>query len=126
MPLAAPVCASRYYQRWTGADPSRAALLEILVGQPLDRLDFDAALARELGAGLPLERAMRRLRNLLVCALLRRDLEGRAELAEVVATMTGFADFAIRTQLACAMAELVAIHGVPTGAVQNFGPSSFA
>ena len=116
MTPAAPVCASRFYQRWTAADPARLAQLDALVEQPLAALDFEQALARQLGAGLPPVRAMRRLRNLLVCALARRDLEGSADLAEVVATMSGFADFAIRTQLASVMDELVALHGTPVGA----------
>ena len=110
-----PVSASRYYQRWSAADPSRPALLDAVVGAPLSTLDLNAALALQGGAGLPLPRAMRRLRNLLVCALVRRDLEGAADLAEVVDTMTGFADFAIRTHQDALMAELVAAHGMPIG-----------
>jgi glutamate-ammonia-ligase adenylyltransferase len=58
---------------------------------------------------------MRRLRNLLVCGLIRRDLEGKANLAEVVETMTRFADFAIARHLDALMAEQVAAHGTPTG-----------
>ncbi len=107
--------ASRFYQRWLAADPARAGAIDALVGAPLDTLDLDAALAREGASGLPLPRAMRRLRNLLVCGLIRRDLDGQADLAEVVATMTGFADFAIRTQQEALMAEMVASHGMPTG-----------
>jgi len=107
--------ASRFYQRWLAADPARGAAIDALVQAPLCHLDLDAALAREGAGGLPLGRALRRLRNLLVCGLIRRDLDGQADLAEVVATMTAFADFAIRTQLAASMAELVASHGMPTG-----------
>jgi glutamate-ammonia-ligase adenylyltransferase len=59
---------------------------------------------------------MRRLRNLIICTLIERDLDGRADLAEVVGTMTAFADFAIRTHLDALMDELVAIHGMPVGA----------
>lgn len=107
--------ASRFYQRWLAADPGRAAALEALAHAPLSQLDLTAALAREGASGLPLPRAMRRLRNLLVCGLIRRDLDGQANLAEVVDTMTGFADFAIRTHLDALMAEMVASHGMPTG-----------
>jgi glutamate-ammonia-ligase adenylyltransferase len=108
--------ASRFYQRWLAADPGRAAQADELCQLSLDRLDLGAALAREAAAGLPLPRAMRRLRNLLVAAIIRRDLEGQADLAEVVAAMTALADFAIRTQQDALMAELVAQHGMPTGA----------
>jgi glutamate-ammonia-ligase adenylyltransferase len=109
------ISASRFYQRWLAASPSRAGAIAQLVQAPLSQLDLDAALAHEAAAGLPLPRAMRRLRNLLVCGLIRRDLEGRADLAEVVDTMTGFADFAIRILLAQLMDELVASHGMPIG-----------
>ena len=107
--------ASRFYQRWLAADPARAARIEQLVRSPLDALDLGAELAREAAPGLPQARAMRRLRNLMVCGLIRRDLDGQADLAEVVGAMTRFADFAIQTHLAQLMDELVASHGMPVG-----------
>ncbi|NNG24276.1 bifunctional [glutamate--ammonia ligase]-adenylyl-L-tyrosine phosphorylase/[glutamate--ammonia-ligase] adenylyltransferase [Telluria aromaticivorans] len=106
---------SRFLQRWLDADPARPALLEDFARLSLADADLGAALARELDAGLPLPRAMRRLRNLLVSAIIRRDLDGRATLDEVVTAMTTFADFAIRTHVAALTGELVAIHGMPTG-----------
>jgi glutamate-ammonia-ligase adenylyltransferase len=111
-----PLSASRFYQRWLGAAPERAARVEQLTHTSLARIDFDAELQREGAGGLPLERAMRRLRNLLVAGLIRRDLLGQADLAEVLACMTGFADFAIRTHARALMAEMVAAHGMPLGA----------
>jgi glutamate-ammonia-ligase adenylyltransferase len=117
MPPTSQALSSRFYQRWLDADPGRAARVEELSRLSLDRLDLGAALAHEAAAGaLPLPRALRRLRNLLVAAIIRRDLDGQADLAEVVAAMTALADFAIRTALAAAMDELVALHGMPTGA----------
>ncbi|MBC7453013.1 MAG: bifunctional [glutamate--ammonia ligase]-adenylyl-L-tyrosine phosphorylase/[glutamate--ammonia-ligase] adenylyltransferase [Massilia sp.] len=113
---AATVAASRFYQRWNAADPARAALLDEVAGAPLTGLDLAAELARQGATGLPQPRAMGRLRNLLGGAVGRGDLEGNADLAEVVDTMSGFADFAIRTQLGALMEELVATHGMPTGA----------
>ena len=107
--------ASRFYQRWLAAAPTRADAIDALVQQNLATLDLDAALAREAASGLPLARAMRRLRNLLVCGLIRRDLDGQADLAEVVACMTRFADFAIQTHLGALMADMVASHGAPIG-----------
>ena len=115
MTPATPAFASRFYQRWLAADPGRAAVLDELVRQPLSRLDFGAALARAAAPGLPPPRAMRRLRNLLVAGLVRRDLGGQADLGEVVEAMTRFADFAIQTHLAALMDEMVAAHGMPTG-----------
>ena len=120
-----PAMSSRFYQRWLAADPARAGRIETLSRLPLDKLDLKAELAHEAGEGasagpntrlLPLPRAMRRLRNLLVAAIIERDLNGQADLAEVVAAMTALADFAIRTQLAALMDEMVALHGMPFGA----------
>jgi len=107
--------ASRFFQRWRGAAPGRAEALATLAMAPLDRLDLGAALAHEGAAGLPLARAMRRLRNLLVAGLIARDLDGAATLDEVVTAMTRFADFAVQTHLAALMDELVAAHGMPIG-----------
>jgi glutamate-ammonia-ligase adenylyltransferase len=118
----APTSASRFYQRWLAAAPERAAKAEQLAQLSLAQLDFAEYLAKESmtpgnpeAPPLPTARAMRRLRNLLVCVLIRRDLEGQADLAEVVTAMTRFADFAIQTHLRELMAELVAAHGMPTG-----------
>lgn len=107
---------SRWYQRWVDAAPDRPARVAQLAQLSLARPDFGALLDSELAAGIPLPRAMRRLRNLLLAGLIRRDLDGLADLDEVVTAMTGLADFAIRTHLADLMAELVAAHGTPIGA----------
>ena len=107
--------ASRFYQRWLAAAPERAAKSDELAQLSLAQLNFADYLAKEAEGGLPLGRAMRRLRNLLVCGLIRRDLEGRADLAEVVTTMTRFADFAIQTHLAELELEMTAAHGAPIG-----------
>jgi glutamate-ammonia-ligase adenylyltransferase len=116
MTPACPPSASRFLQRWLSADPGRALELEQLTQASLAELDLEAALARQAACGLPPPRAMRRLRNLLVSGLIVRDLGGQADLAEVVAAMTRFADFAIRTHLAALMGEMVEAHGMPVGA----------
>ncbi|GAB3439954.1 bifunctional [glutamate--ammonia ligase]-adenylyl-L-tyrosine phosphorylase/[glutamate--ammonia-ligase] adenylyltransferase [Massilia solisilvae] len=69
----------------------------------------------DLAAGLSLVRAMRRLRNLLLSAIIQRDLEGQADLDEVVTAITRFADFAIQAHLAELMDDMVAAHGQPVG-----------
>jgi glutamate-ammonia-ligase adenylyltransferase len=116
-----PASASRFLQRWLGADPARAGRLAALAELSLSSLDFGAALDAEStlglhGGKLPLGRAMRRLRNLLICAIIERDLDGRADLDEVVTAMSRFADFAVQSHLAELMAEMTASHGVPIGA----------
>jgi glutamate-ammonia-ligase adenylyltransferase len=116
----APASASRFLQRWLGADPARAGRLAALAELSLSSLDFGAALAAQStgaqnGETLPLGRAMRRLRNLLICAIIERDLAGRADLDEVVTAMSRFADFAVQSHLAELMTEMTAVHGVPIG-----------
>jgi glutamate-ammonia-ligase adenylyltransferase len=116
-----PASASRFLQRWLGADPARAGRLAALAELSLSSLDFGAALDAEStlgphGGKLPLGRAMRRLRNLLICAIIERDLDGRADLDEVVTAMSRFADFAVQSHLACLTSEMTASHGVPIGA----------
>jgi glutamate-ammonia-ligase adenylyltransferase len=110
-----PVTASRFVARWLGAAPERAAQLADLSAVSLAGADFQMLLEGELAKGLPLERAMRRVRNLLISTIVARDLGGQADLAEVVTAMTAFADFAIQTHVASLMAELVAAHGMPVG-----------
>ena len=113
---------SHFYQRWLAADPARGARVAALAQLSLEGCDFGAELQRELvdvratAPALPLGRGLRRLRNLVICALIERDLAGRADLAEVVATMTALADFAIKAALAPLMDDMVAQHGIPTGA----------
>jgi glutamate-ammonia-ligase adenylyltransferase len=111
MTTASPACASRFYQRWLGADPTRADHVARLAQLSLASLDFGAV----LDSTLPLPRAMRRLRNLLMASLIRRDLEGLADLDEVVTAITRFADFAIRRHVEALMAEMVEAHGMPVG-----------
>ena len=114
-PATLPATASRFVARWLNAAPERAGQLASLSALSLDGTDFRALLDAELAKGLPLERAMRRVRNLLISTIVARDLGGQADLDEVVTAMTAFADFAIQTHVAGLTAELVAAHGMPTG-----------
>jgi [glutamine synthetase] adenylyltransferase / [glutamine synthetase]-adenylyl-L-tyrosine phosphorylase len=107
--------ASRFYARWTGAQPDRPGKVASLAGLSLSGVNFAHVLQNDTDAGLPLPRAMRRLRGLIIATLIERDLNGSADLAEVVDTMTAFADFVIRTHLDASMAEMVAAHGTPIG-----------
>jgi glutamate-ammonia-ligase adenylyltransferase len=114
IPLEA-AAASRFAQRWLDAAPERPAQLAALSALSLGGVDFRVLLDRELDLGLPLDRAMRRVRNLLVSSIIGRDLAGLADLDEVVTAMTAFADFAIRTHVDTLMGEMVAAHGMPVG-----------
>jgi glutamate-ammonia-ligase adenylyltransferase len=110
---------SRFLQRWLAADPGRPDQLAGMAWQSMATLDLDAALAAEAAAlpeGTPLGRPMRRLRNALIATLITRDLNGSADLDEVVTAMTRFADFAITRHLDALMLEQVAMNGMPIGA----------
>jgi glutamate-ammonia-ligase adenylyltransferase len=112
--LTAPT-ASRFYARWINAEAQRAGMIDKLAGLSLSRAVFVEVLQNETEAGMPLQRAMRRLRNLVIAALIARDLGGRADLAEVVDTMTAFAEFAVQTHLSALMGEMIAEYGTPIG-----------
>ncbi len=114
LPSTSPV-PSRFVQRWLSVDSERATELARLSGLSLDPLDFDQLLKEQLARSPSLPAAMRRLRNLLVAAIVVRDLGGRAQLDEVLAAISTFADFAIRTHLDDLHARLCDAHGVPTG-----------
>jgi glutamate-ammonia-ligase adenylyltransferase len=113
--LLSSAAASRFHARWQNADPQRPALLASVAQLSLNRSSFVRLLQNETDAGLSLPRAMRRLRNLVIATLIERDLNGAADMDEVVTTISAFADFAVQTHLAALMADMVALHGVPVG-----------
>jgi glutamate-ammonia-ligase adenylyltransferase len=107
--------ASRFYSRWLNGDPNRADMVRELAELSISPATFARLLQKETAAGMPLPRAMRRVRNLVLAALIERDLGGRADLAEVVGTISAFADFAVHTHLTALAAEMAAVHGTPIG-----------
>jgi glutamate-ammonia-ligase adenylyltransferase len=114
-PLTA-LSASRFVQRWLQANASRADELNQLTGLSLAGAGFDQLLEQQRAQAPSLPAAMRRLRNLLVSALAVRDLTGRANLDEVLQTISAFAEFAVKTHLDDLHAELCRQHGDPIGA----------
>ncbi|HVG04412.1 MAG TPA: bifunctional [glutamate--ammonia ligase]-adenylyl-L-tyrosine phosphorylase/[glutamate--ammonia-ligase] adenylyltransferase [Burkholderiaceae bacterium] len=60
--------------------------------------------------------ALRRLRRRVLLTLIARDATGRAELPEVVSTMTALAELTLQSAVAAGARELSAVHGVPIGA----------
>lgn len=107
--------ASRFLARWLQAESSRPAQLEQAAVAPLTPDRFAQLLQGETDAGMPLPRAMRRLRNLVIATLITRDLGGQADLAEVVETMSRFADFAVNTHLQALTRDMRALYGTPVG-----------
>ena len=90
---------SRFVSRWLAADPDREAALARLSGLSLAELDLDQLLSKLMADGLPVGAALRRLRGLLFAAIVERDVAGRADLAEVLAAISRFADFAVQKAL---------------------------
>ncbi|MEO8599184.1 MAG: hypothetical protein ABI656_05080, partial [bacterium] len=76
--LLSSAAASRFFARWQSADPRRPSLLASIAEFPLNRSSFVHLLHNETSAGMPLPRAMRRLRNLVIATLIERDLNGAA------------------------------------------------
>jgi [glutamine synthetase] adenylyltransferase / [glutamine synthetase]-adenylyl-L-tyrosine phosphorylase len=87
-----------------------------LAAAPMTSNDFLRLLQTETSAGMPLPRAVRRVRNLVVATLIERDLRGHAGLPEVMECISAFADFAVQTHLSALADELSAAHGTPIGA----------
>jgi len=110
------VNSSRFLQRWLAARPTHAPALEQLAELSLDQLDFGQLLHAQRQNNVTLPAAMRRLRNLLVAAIVHRDISGKATLDEVLTAISGFAEFAIRCHLEDQYHQLCAKHGIPTGA----------
>jgi glutamate-ammonia-ligase adenylyltransferase len=115
MPLP-DIAASRFYTRWINADATREQKVAEVGRLSLNTEVFARFLQNDTDAGVPLPAAMRRLRNLVIATLIRRDLSGLADLSEVVDTMTAFGDFAVQKHLAAVSADLIALHGTPIGA----------
>ncbi|MFL9878767.1 bifunctional [glutamate--ammonia ligase]-adenylyl-L-tyrosine phosphorylase/[glutamate--ammonia-ligase] adenylyltransferase [Herbaspirillum rhizosphaerae] len=118
--------ASRFLTRWANANTARPGQLAEFSQLSLNRAVFERALQADLAASASkggttatgaaaLNGPMRRLRNLTVCTLIERDLTGKADLAEVVRTMSEFADFAVQTHLSALMQEMTALYGMPIG-----------
>ncbi|MDB5773476.1 MAG: glnE [Burkholderia sp.] len=107
--------ASRFYALWLNAESNRADKVGELAELSISPAIFAHLLQKETAAGFPLPRAMRRVRNLVVATLIERDLGGRADLAEVVGTISAFAEFAVQTHLSALAEEMAATHGTPIG-----------
>ncbi len=115
---------SRFFSRWIAAGahctPARQDQLNELVGLSLTPATFANFLQNETNfkcaegkPALTLAHALRRLRNLIVCTLIQKDLTGHADLHEVVTVMSNFADFAVQTALKTLTGEMHAMHGIP-------------
>lgn len=106
---------SRFVDRWLNAASYRLSELEDISRLSMSPAIFAALLQKEINAGKTVASAMRRLRNLVIASLIQRDLHGKADLDEVLRTVSDFADFVIQTHLHELMQEMCAAHGKPVG-----------
>jgi [glutamine synthetase] adenylyltransferase / [glutamine synthetase]-adenylyl-L-tyrosine phosphorylase len=108
---------SRYAQRAAATDGALLVELETDLQAPWDAARMQALLAGvQVKDEEALKQALRRLRRRVLLAVMARDLSGRADLAEVVETMSTLADVAIRFALPPLEMALKERHGVPLGA----------
>lgn len=112
---ASDVRISRFVDRWLNAEPSRLAELENIARLSTSPAIFAALLQKEINAGKTIAAGMRRVRNLVIASLIQRDLNGKADLDEVLSTVSDFADFVVQTHLQDLMQEMLAVHGQPIG-----------
>ncbi|BBB65829.1 hypothetical protein UNDYM_1576 [Undibacterium sp. YM2] len=97
------------------ADTSRNEQLQQVSELSLSTAHFAQFLQKEIYEGASLNKAMRRLRKLVVCTLIKRDLCSQADLNEVITTISLFADFVVQQHLQALNAEMQAMHGTPIG-----------
>ena len=126
---------SSFAARAIGARPELAEFIADWASAPITRERIDARLnalaaVERQAAGAAeaqplaeeaLRRVLRRLRVEVFCAVMERDLAGRADVAEVTATMTDLAEAAIQHALATLAAELEAIIAGTQPEVALFG-----
>ena len=98
--------------------PEVAALLDGLVARTLDAQAVENCwrAVRALSPGNDPGPALRRTRQLIVLAIIERDVRGQAALEEVCAAISAWARLAISIAVTQAGAELAASHGVPLDA----------
>jgi glutamate-ammonia-ligase adenylyltransferase len=102
-------------------DP-RAPLTREAMQRFLEREQLNAAGDEEAG----LRRALRRLRAGTMVTLMQRDLDGRADLAEVTATMTALAEIALSRTIAWFDKAQQQVFGVPRAAASGDAQSLLA
>ncbi len=109
---------SRYARHLLSANPALAA--EAAADSPFTSEEMRARLSgAELGDEDALKTCLRRLRQAVMLRLITRDLDGRADLAEVVATATALAEETLRTAAAHHAQWLARDFGRPLGAVSG-------
>ncbi|MDD2721012.1 MAG: bifunctional [glutamate--ammonia ligase]-adenylyl-L-tyrosine phosphorylase/[glutamate--ammonia-ligase] adenylyltransferase [Gallionella sp.] len=109
---------SRYAKRVLEAEPALLEWLQQHCATPCDREEI-ARLLQSAGADLfneaSLASAVRRLRKQVMVKLILRDLNGLADLVEVMQAMTALAEVVVQQAQACVMQTLRQQFGMPIG-----------
>ncbi len=113
--LSETLACSRYVQRMLNSDPDLQNWLQQHCDTPCSSAEMQTLLdgaddEAQLGP------AVRKLRKRVMCKLILRDINGLADLAEVMRTMTMLAEICVRQAQNCLMQSLCAQFGKPIGA----------
>ncbi len=110
---------SRWRMRLASARPTWSPAIASLASHRITRDAIEAELAIARGDAWRDEKhlctGLRHLRTKTLAAIIDRDLDGRADLAEVMDATTALAEIAIGEALVFLSHELAARHGVPRG-----------
>lgn len=109
---------SRYAKRVLEAEPVLLNWLQENYTTPCSRAEMQALLQQSgliLDDEAELARAVRRLRKQVMVKLILRDLNGLADLNEVMQAMTALAEICVQQAQACLMQAIQAQFGTPLG-----------
>ncbi|MFZ2302291.1 MAG: bifunctional [glutamate--ammonia ligase]-adenylyl-L-tyrosine phosphorylase/[glutamate--ammonia-ligase] adenylyltransferase [Gallionella sp.] len=109
---------SRYAKHLLEADRPLLDWLQKNYATPCNRAEIHALLQQsglDLNDEIFLARAVRRLRKQVMVKLILRDLNGLADLGEVMQAMTALAEICVQQAQACLMQALQAQFGTPLG-----------
>lgn len=104
---------SRYARRLLAAEPHLAARVDTASRYTLTRMRERLHALRS--GDTTLSRALRQLRKEVMLTLVARDISGRADLSEVVATASALAEVAIASSTSSVHVELALQYGEPRG-----------
>ncbi len=108
---------SRYVRDLLSAEPALAS--GVPLDAPLDRAWMRAQIEGQNNNDQTLKTALRRLRKAVMLAVITRDLDGRADLAEVVAAVTALAEETVAAATASHAYLLAREFGYPLGAASG-------
>ena len=112
------LCCSRYARHLLQADRQLLCWLQENHTTPCNRAEMLALLQQsglDLNNESDLARAVRRLRKQVMVKLILRDLNGLADLSEVMHAMTALAEICVQQAQSCLMQTLQAQFGTPVG-----------